>query len=62
MENSPFAKGIDQRVEEIEKTAWFRSEDVGELVYHWTIDKRITKQRITRKAIRLKAIEIYKTV
>ena len=37
------------------------SEDLEELVYQWVITKRLQKQRVTRKGIQQKAIELYES-
>ena len=35
------------------------SEDLEELVYQWIVSKRLQKQRVTRKGIQQKAVELY---
>ena len=35
------------------------SEDLEELVYQWIVSKRLQKQRVTRKEIQQKAVELY---
>ena len=35
------------------------SEDLEELVYQWIVSKRLQKQRVTRKRIQQKAVELY---
>ena len=38
------------------------SENLEELVYQWVITKRLQKQRVTRKGIQQKALELYESI
>ena len=38
------------------------SEDLEELVYQWIVSKRLQKQRVTRKGIQQKAVELYNSI